>query len=158
MAKKKQNAVIGTFAREDGTIGYLRNNFVFYLTWKQIADRLPDEDRLVLYDMITDYALYGKLPPEDHPGYIHFLTPKYQIDQMNERYEDGITGGRPSNNHKADRQPGEGDPGLDNGIDYRKEVLDKVERMRNDPNWHGFSTAEWEAIETLEEATNRKYD
>ena len=130
MAKRKQNAVISTFTRDDGTIGYLRNNFVFYLTWKQIAELLPDEDRLAFFDMITDYALYGKEPPEDHPCYIHFLTPKYQIDQMNERYEDGITGGRPSNNREASQGPGKEAPGSDNDRpwppeDWSKETMSK---------------------------------
>lgn len=107
MAKKKDNAVIGTFIRDDGTIGYKRSNFIFYLTWKQTIDMLPEEQRLSCYEMISNYGIYGIEPPEDHPCLFLWPTIRYQIDTMNQKYIYGCQGGRPPITPKEDPSPGE---------------------------------------------------
>lgn len=81
----------------------MRDSFVFYRSFKNAICKIRNsEDRLALYDAITDYALDGVEPSEDVSELISVLmeTIKPQIDANNVRYENGKKGGRPKNENK----------------------------------------------------------
>jgi len=83
-----------------------RNSFVFYSSFFEAIETLPDASYLRLSKAIAKYALYGE-EPTNLQGYEKniFVLIKPQIDANNKRYEDGKKGkeygkkgGRPRKN------------------------------------------------------------
>ena len=83
-----------------------RNSFVFYSSFYEAIETLPDASYLRLSKAIAKYALYGE-EPTNLQGYEKniFVLIKPQIDANNKRYEDGKKGkeygkkgGRPRKN------------------------------------------------------------
>lgn len=78
----------------------MRDSFVFYRSFYESMKKLPDADRLALYDALADYALNETKPELDPLHEALFVLMQAQIDANNKRYEDGKKGGRsrkPSN-------------------------------------------------------------
>ena len=76
----------------------MRDSFVFYRSFKKAIQKIKrKEDKLALYEAITDYALDGTEPDEDASELITVLmeTIKPQVDANNKRFENGNKGGRP---------------------------------------------------------------
>lgn len=78
-----------------------RNSFVFYQTFREQMNGMPDNERLALYDAITNYGLYDEVTEFD-AYYLNgmFLHAKTAIDNSTQRYdeaiENGKKGGKPS--------------------------------------------------------------
>ena len=69
-----------------------RNSFVFYKSFRECIDELPDDIQLKVYRALSDYALYGKEDSEDPFVKSIMMLIKPQIDANNKRYEGGKKG------------------------------------------------------------------
>lgn len=74
-----------------------RNSFVFYRSFYEALADLKDKDRYACIDAICRYALYGEEP--EAKGVVSMVLKLTQpsIDRNNDRYLNGMKGGRPSN-------------------------------------------------------------
>ena len=78
-----------------------RGSCVFYTSWYEAINQLPQKDQLNAYKMIFDYALNFKEPDaKDGVAYAIFIMAKPLIEKAEDRYnesvEKGKKGGRPS--------------------------------------------------------------
>lgn len=74
----------------------MRDSVLIYRSFAEAIEHLSDEDAGRLYKAITKYAMDGIEP--EFSGLLHgyFVLIKPQIDANNQRYENGLKGGRPS--------------------------------------------------------------
>jgi hypothetical protein len=74
----------------------MKNSFIFYKSFSDAIDSLPEAEQLQVYRAIKEYALNGV---EIELGGIakgFFTLIKPQIDANNKKYENGAKGGRPN--------------------------------------------------------------
>lgn len=72
--------------------------FLFYISFYEAMQELPDKDRLKLYDAITEYGLFGEVKkPLSGISKACFALIKPQIDANEKRRNGGKKGGRPKN-------------------------------------------------------------
>ena len=72
-----------------------RESFIFYRSFYEAIQGLPDNIRLEVFTAITEYALYGKQPENLKPfarGMFTLIKPN--LDANTARYENGKKGGR----------------------------------------------------------------
>ncbi|MBD5371192.1 MAG: hypothetical protein HDR80_08625 [Bacteroides sp.] len=72
-----------------------RDSFIFYRSFYEAIEGLPDNIRLEVFTAITEYALYGKQPENLKPfarGMFTLIKPN--LDTNTARYENGKKGGR----------------------------------------------------------------
>lgn len=72
-----------------------RESFVFYKSWLDGIEMLPEEEQLNAYRAIVRYACLGEEPEVSGVANIILTMAKPQIDANNKRYSDGRRGGRP---------------------------------------------------------------
>ena len=86
----------------------MRDSLVFYRSFYEALNCLPDEEYLRAIKMVLDYAL-NDIEPTVHTGmaYAVFLLVKPQIDANNRRYENGSKGGRPKTKTKPNENQNE---------------------------------------------------
>ena len=76
----------------------MRDSLVFYASFNEAIEALPEEEQLKAYKAVLNYALKGILPNKEiGVAYAIFLAVKPQIDANNQRYENSSKGGRPKN-------------------------------------------------------------
>lgn len=82
-----------------------RKGFVFYSSFMEGIEELPNESQLKIIKIICDFALKG-IEPTGLKGIEKavFLLIKPQIEANNQRYENGCKGGRPKNNSKINKK------------------------------------------------------
>lgn len=77
----------------------MRNSFLFYKSYYEAINELPEEEQGIIYKALIDYAMTGKSPKLN--GYLkgYFSLIKPNIDSGNAKYdasvENGKLGGRP---------------------------------------------------------------
>ena len=72
-----------------------RDSFIFYRSFYEAIEGLPDNIRLEVFTAITEYALYGKLPENLKPfarGMFTLIKPNLDVNSV--RYDNGKKGGR----------------------------------------------------------------
>lgn len=76
----------------------MRDGFIFYESFRNAMKGLPVETQLLLYNAISDYALYDIEPDFGIDGIASgfFTLMRPQIDANNRRRDVGARGGRPS--------------------------------------------------------------
>lgn len=72
----------------------MREGFVFYHSFSDAIECLPEENQLDAFRAITEYAFNGTMP-ENGIALAIVMLAKPQIDANNQRYENGKKGGRP---------------------------------------------------------------
>ena len=90
-----------TIGYKKQTIGYttkkkfMKTSFIFYESFCDAIESLPDEEQLKLFKAIKNYALYEK--EDDMTGVVKGMWSliKPQIDANNARFLNGRLGGRP---------------------------------------------------------------
>ena len=82
-----------------------RDSFVFYGSFIDAMEELPNESQLKVFKAISKFALKG-IEPTDLKGgeKAIFLIAKPIILANNERYVNGQKGGRPKNNSKINKK------------------------------------------------------
>lgn len=102
-----------------------RESFVFYRSFYDAIEKLPDECRLAILDALIKYATRGEETEIDDvvaAGFFTAFCP--QIDANNKRYKDGNRGGRPSKNNDENKTTG-----------FQNEEKDKTTGFQNEkPN------------------------
>lgn len=75
----------------------MRDGFIFYESFRDAIRGLPAETQLLLYNAITDYALYDEVSDFGNDGIAKgfFALMRPQIDANNRRRDVGARGGRP---------------------------------------------------------------
>ena len=81
----------------------MRNSFVFYKSWVDALNELPDEYLIEGYKAVTYYGVNGKLPKQISAVVKSLLTTiSFEMDRCFKRYnasvENGKKGGRPRKN------------------------------------------------------------
>jgi len=74
----------------------MREGYVFYRSWNDAIQMLPEEYQLEAYKSIMNYALNGVEPEGNGIVSAFFLMAKPIIDKNEERAVNGSKGGRPS--------------------------------------------------------------
>ena len=90
-----------------------REGFIFYVSFADAIDTLPDDQQLTLYKAIQNYGLHGTIPDIEGPALGMFRLIKPQIDANNRRYKNGQKGGKPkqTDGKPSDNQDGtKGEP------------------------------------------------
>lgn len=82
----------------------MRDSVVFYRSFREAINNLPEEERLKAYDYIFDYAFDEKEPKDKGIATAIWNLCKPQIDANNQRYENGTKGGRPVRQKPNDNQ------------------------------------------------------
>lgn len=89
----------------------MRDSFIFYSSFVNALDQLPEDIQLQLYKAITHYALFDENPALEGVSNVIFSLIKPQIDANNKKYEIGKKGaeygklgGRPKN-QKPQKNP-----------------------------------------------------
>ena len=72
-----------------------RKSFIFYRSFAEAIDDLPDNEQLVIYRAIKEYALYGREIELTGTVKSFWTLIKPQITANNRRYKNGCKGGRP---------------------------------------------------------------
>lgn len=72
-----------------------RDSFVFYKSWSDAIELLPEEDKARAYLALIRYACTGEADELTGPAKIIFTLAQPIIDTNNKRFEDGNRGGRP---------------------------------------------------------------
>lgn len=74
----------------------MNDSFVFFISFHEAIEDLPDKERLKCYDLIANYALYGVIP-EDLSGISKtvFALVRPNIDSNIKKRKGGNKGGRP---------------------------------------------------------------
>ena len=72
----------------------MKDSYVFNASFDEALRELPDKSRLKVYDAVSDYALRGIEPKFSGMEKAIFTLIKAQIDQRNQRVENGKKGGR----------------------------------------------------------------
>lgn len=80
------------------------NSAVFYASFMEAGELLPDADRLSFYDAVFEYAFMGTIGEMTNIAKALFITVKPQIDANRARYENGCKGGRPRNQTESEEQ------------------------------------------------------
>ena len=77
-----------------------KNGLVYLNSFHEAIRPLKDKDRLIMYDIVLDYGIYGELPdnvPSHLQGFFSLIKPV--IDSSKNRYaaakKNGELGGRP---------------------------------------------------------------
>lgn len=77
----------------------MKDSFVFYLSFHEAIDNLPDDVQLEMYRAICKYSLYGEIPDLSPVANAMFILIRPNIDNAQARYtarvENGKKGGRP---------------------------------------------------------------
>lgn len=79
----------------------MRDSVLFYRSFVDAIDILPEEEQLKAYRAIARYGLDGIEPELESLYGAVFLLAKPQIDANNRRYENGCKGGAPKGNQNA---------------------------------------------------------
>ena len=75
----------------------MSESFVFYQSFREAIRMLPPEERLEVFEAITDYGLYGECEEPDSPVAKAILTMAIpQMDANSKRRDGAKQGGRPS--------------------------------------------------------------
>lgn len=86
----------------------MRESFVFYASFYEAINNLPDETQLELYTAICKYSLYDELPQLSPVAKAMFTLIKPNIDNATARYkasvENGKRGGRPQKEKPTETQ------------------------------------------------------
>lgn len=86
-----------------------RNSFIFYLSYQEALDNLPEKQQLKLYKAICYYALYDKLIrlTKQEKGILNLIIPTLNssIKRYMANVENGKKGGAPKGNTNAKKQP-----------------------------------------------------
>lgn len=72
-----------------------RESYIFYSSFYDAIRELSDSDRLILYDAINAYSLFGTPSELTGTPKALFILIKAQLDANIRRYENGLRGGRP---------------------------------------------------------------
>jgi len=72
-----------------------RDNFIFYRSFFEGVDNMPQKNQLVLYKAIMEFALNEEEPKLNGIEKAIFSLIRPQLEANNKRYEDGKKGGRP---------------------------------------------------------------
>lgn len=84
----------------------MRGSFVFYRSFFEALKALNSEQQGKCYAALAAYALDGTVPDNSDPIVCMFFTmARAQIDANNQRYENGIKGGRPKNQTLTKQKP-----------------------------------------------------
>ena len=87
------------------------NQFIFYKSFYEAMNNIPDEEQTKLFKMICNYCFKGEEPKEDGIAKALFIVMKENIDSANKRYlaniENGKKGGRPKTQPKPNQNPSE---------------------------------------------------
>lgn len=78
------------------------NGFIFYRSFKEAIDELPNDDKLILYETIASYGL-DKVESKLPKGAVRaiFYGIKAQLDANFRKRENGKKGGAPKGNANA---------------------------------------------------------
>lgn len=82
----------------------MTDSFVFYDSFADAIDLLPDAEQLEAYRAIVRYALRGEEPQISSAAMVVFVMAKPQIDANQKRRTDGRKGGAPKGNQNASKQ------------------------------------------------------
>ena len=106
----------------------MRDGFIFYESFRDAMRALPTETQLLLYNAITDYALYDEVPDFDGDGIAKgfFALIRPQIDANNRRRDVGARGGRPVKT--SAQEPNE------NQIETDEEPIDNQNKTKAEPD------------------------
>ena len=85
----------------------MRDSIVFYKSFVEALNELPDEDRLRLYDAILNFGIYDKEPELSGIDAAVFALVRPQIEANNRKYQNGTKGGRPKNQTETKWKPNE---------------------------------------------------
>ena len=83
----------------------MRDSIVFYKSFVEALNELPDEDRLRLYDAILNFGIYDKEPELSGIDAAVFALVRPQIEANNRKYQNGTKGGRPKNQTETKWKP-----------------------------------------------------
>lgn len=73
----------------------MKNSFVFYKSFYEAIDEVPEENQLELYKGVCEYSLYDKLPEfKNKMSKVIFKLIKPNIDSATTRYERAVEGGK----------------------------------------------------------------
>lgn len=83
----------------------MRDSIVFYRSFYEGLESLPDDSKGRVYSAIMKYAMDDEEPNLEGVEEGFFLMMKPQIDANNKRYLNGCKGGAPAGNKNAKKQP-----------------------------------------------------
>lgn len=81
-----------------------RDSFIFYRSFKNAVDDLDDDDKLSLYEAITNYALERRIVEMTGIAKILFKLIKPQLDANWRKYKNAKKGGAPKGNINAKKK------------------------------------------------------
>lgn len=82
----------------------MKDSFVFYKSFFEAIEKLPEECQLEAYRSITKLALFGEDEEPTGLASIVYIMAKPQIEANFEKYENGRKGGAPKGNKNAKRK------------------------------------------------------
>jgi hypothetical protein len=112
-----------------------KESFVFYRSFYEAIQMLPSEDRLQIYDAISELALNGNQTETTGYASVVMKLVEPQILANNRKYDNACKGGRPKtkpkpnvngnvNVNKNEKENGEGLDAFNNAIDFHKNSLE----------------------------------
>jgi hypothetical protein len=82
----------------------MKNSFIFYRSFYEAIDLLPDDIQFQIYKAITKYSFKNETIELSGISQAIFTLIKPQLEANNKRYENGIKGGRPSTDKEIENQ------------------------------------------------------
>lgn len=108
------------------------NRFMFFESYYDAIEMLPEEERLGAYESITHYAFDGELPSDEAPLTIKALFASWRpnIDQSIKRISDGSEGGKSKGKNK--NRDAETAPPVNADADKSPEEQERLRQERAD--------------------------
>jgi len=108
----------------------MRESVLFYRSFAEAIECLPESEQLKAYKALINYGLYGTEPELEGSTATVFILSRAQIDANNRRYENGKKGGRPNANQtetkaKPNRNQTETKPKAKDKVKVKDKVKDK---------------------------------
>lgn len=103
-----------------------RKSFVFYESFLEAIELLPEEEQLSVYRAIVTYGIEGEEIDLTGAARIAFVLIKPIIDKNNQRYQNGLKGGRPAS--------------IDDKKTTKAKPNQNQTRTKPEPNWNQTRT------------------
>lgn len=127
-----------------------KESFVFYRSFYEAIQMLPSEDRLQIYDAISELALNGNQTETTGYASVVMKLIEPQILANNRKYKNACKGGRPKNQTETKPKPnenvnvnenenknenGQGLDAFNNAIDFPGNYPEKLDDYLNEKPW-----------------------
>lgn len=137
----------------------MRDSFVFYRSFYEAMQGLSDEEKGRCFEVLANYAINGVEPAGLEPvERLFFTLAKPQIDKNNQKYENGLKGGRSKNQTETKNKPNENQTKTKHEANVNDNVNVNVIKEKNITKKEKFLKPTFDEVEAYCQERNNSVD